>query len=199
MKITLTGEDFNRIMRVCVPALASPASPRETLKYIQIRTNGNGEGCATALDGYTLAQTRFPCTGDAGEMLIPKHKNVRKDCMVTIEQKGGKISISDGIETVTREAVKDPYVATDAIIKKAQADETTISVYVDRHLLRNALRSYANSEKVVCMEIRQADGPIILRGTDSCGMVLPVRIHGTCGGIWNGGAKFWHESGGERA
>lgn len=192
MKITLASEDFNRIMRVCVPALASPSDPHESLKYIQVRCNGDGEGCATALDGYTLAQTRFPCTGEACEMLIPKHKNVRKDCIVTIEQKDDEISISDGIETVTRKAVKGPFAATDAIVKTAQAHETTITVHMNRYRLKNALRSYANSGSVLQMEIRLNDSAVILRGEDACGLALPVRVDGTCS-LWNGGAKFWHE------
>lgn len=194
MKITLASEDFNRIMRVCVPALETASSPHESLKYIQVRCNGEGEGCATALDGYTLAQTRFPCTGEACEMLIPKHKNVRKDCIVTIEQKGDEISVSDGIETVTRKAVKGPFAATDAIIRNAQEPETTITVHIDRHRLRNALRSYANSGSVLQLEIRQADGAIIVRGLDSCGLVLPMQVHRELEQ-----ARFWHEQGGERA
>lgn len=101
MKITLTGTEFNRIMRICIPAL-SKGGFREALEYIEIQCNGQGEGCATACDGYTLMQTRFSCQGDKGIYMIRPTKTVRNDCTIEITKEDGKISISDGTETITR-------------------------------------------------------------------------------------------------
>ena len=39
MKITLTGTDFNRIMRVCGPAV-SKDDVRESLQHIELQCNG---------------------------------------------------------------------------------------------------------------------------------------------------------------
>lgn len=178
MKIRLSGEDFNRIMRVCVPHLDSPTGPREPLKYIEIQCDGAGNGWATALDGYTLAQTHFNCDGSKGTILIPRHRNVRKDCVVTIEQKDGNVSISDGIETLTRRAITDKYVRHNEIIANAKKHECVTVMAFDRNLLERALRSHKSTDKVITLEFRGEENPCIIRGQSAAGLVLPVRTSG---------------------
>lgn len=175
MKITMTGTDFNRIMRVCIPAL-SKDDAREVLRYINIQCNGEGEGCATALDGHMLAQTRFACQGDRGSLYIPAHKTVPNDCEIEITQEEGKISISDGVETVTRPAIPHDAIDHSAITKGAQSKEKSITIAFNPKLMMQALKSYKDRENLVCMDIYgPADGAILYNNT-ARGLLLPVRL-----------------------
>lgn len=58
MKITMDGAEFNRIMRVCGPALEKKGNSRPVLEHIEIRCAG-GVGAATGCDSVHLAQCRF--------------------------------------------------------------------------------------------------------------------------------------------
>lgn len=187
MKITLTGEDFNRIMRVCTPAMSREDS-REALRHIEIKCDGKGHGVATALNGFTLAQTCFACQGKRGKMLIGAYKNVSNDCMVEIELQDGNISISDGVETITRKAFEGAYVDHETIVKGAQAKEHSITIALDRNRLRRALDSYRTSASTVVFEIYGPEDAIIMRGADAAGLLLPMRMHTVLNN-----ARFGHE------
>lgn len=176
MKITMTGTDFNRIMRVCIPAL-SKDDVREELRHIDIQCNGEGEGCATALDGYTLAQTRFACQGPRCRFHIPPHKKVRNDCTIEITLEDEKISVSDGVETVTRPAYHGQQIDHAAICKGAQAKKKRATIAFDGRLLMRALKCHAGPYKEpVFLEIYGPNDAAILHTVNTCGMVLPMRI-----------------------
>lgn len=177
MKITLTGTDFNRIMRVCGPAV-SKDDVRESLQHIEIQCNGQGEGCATGCDGYTLAQTRFPCQGERGTVMIRPYKTVRNDCAIEITKDGGTVSISDGVETCTRQEPTAPYICHANICKSAQANEKRATIAFNPRMLANALKSYGNAHDVVTLEIYGPDQPVVLHSGQACGLVLPKRVNG---------------------
>lgn len=176
MKITMTGTDFNRIMRVCIPAL-SKDDLREELRHIDIQCNGEGEGCATALDGYTLAQTRFPCQGPRCRFHIPPHKTVRNDCTIEITLEDEKISVSDGVETVTRPAYHGQQIDHAAICKGAQTKKKRATIAFDGRLLMRALKSHSGTyRKPVFLEIYGPHDAAILHTSDTCGLVLPMKL-----------------------
>lgn len=176
MKITMTGTDFNRIMRVCIPAL-SKDDFREELRHIDIQCNGEGEGCATALDGYTLAQTRFACQGPRCRFHIPPHKTVRNDCEIEITLKDGKISVSDGVETVTRPALQFDGIDHAAVCRNAQGKKKRATIAFDSRLLMRALKSHSGTyRKPVFLEIYGPHDAAILHTSDTCGLVLPMKL-----------------------
>lgn len=177
MKITLTGTDFNRIMRVCSPAL-SKDDARVSLRHIEIQCNGQGEGCATGCDGYTLAQTRFPCQGERGTVMIRPYKTVRNDCAIEITKDGDKVSISDGVETYTRPEPVAPYIRHADICKSAQANKKQTTIAFDARTLARALKSYCGAHDAVIFEIYGADRPVVLHSDQACGLVLPMRVAG---------------------
>jgi len=178
MRITLTGTDFNRIMRVCGPAV-SKDDVRESLQHIEIQCNGQGEGCATGCDGYTLAQTRFPCQGERGTVMIRPYKTVRNDCAIEITKDGGTVSISDGVETCTRQEPAAPYICHADICKAAQEGEPKITIAFSAQLLKQMLKSYSAGRQIVYLEIREADKAVIVKSSyNACGLVLPMRING---------------------
>jgi len=176
MKITMTGTDFNRIMRVCIPALSKDAV-RAELCHIDIQCNGEGEGCATALDGFTLAQTRFACQGPRCRFHIPAHKTVKNDCIIEITLEDGKISVSDGVETVTRPALQFDGIDHAAVCRSAQGNKKRATIAFDGRLLMRALKSHATSyREPVFLEIYGPHDAAILHTANTCGMVLPMRI-----------------------
>ena len=69
MKITLTGTDFNRIMRVCGPAV-SKDDVRESLQHIELqcngRTGGPGRRMRHGLRWLYPGANPFPLPGRAG-------------------------------------------------------------------------------------------------------------------------------------
>lgn len=179
MKITLTGAEFNRIMRVCIPAL-SKDDERECLRCIEIQCNGHGEGCATGCDGYTLAQTRFACQGERGTCMIRPHKTVRNDCTIEITKDGETVSISDGVETYTRQENATHYICHAHICKSAQKNEKRATIAFNPQMLARALKSYNKAHGLVVFEIYGPEQPVVLHAggkfRDPCGLVLPLRL-----------------------
>lgn len=174
-KFTLTGTEYNRIMRVCSPAL-SKDDVRETLRYIEIQCNGQGTGCATALDGFTLAQTRFSMQGPRCKFFLPPAKTVRNDCMIEITLTDEEISISDENETITRKRAKPPLIDHYKILTDAQAHKKRATIAVNPHILIRALKSHAHAREPVFLEIYGMHEPIVLHSHYSCGIVLPMRL-----------------------
>lgn len=176
MKITLNGADYNRVMRVCGPAI-SQEKIREALQYIEIQCNGQGEGCATACDGYILAQTRFSCHGDKGAYLIRPTKTVRNDCIIEIAKENGKISISNGEETVTRTEFASSYICHADICKNAQKGKPKVTIAFSARLLRQMLKSYAAGRQIVYLEMRGPENAVVVKSSyGACGIVMPMRI-----------------------
>ena len=187
MKITLNGADYNRIMRVCGPAI-SQEKRDEALQYIEIQCNGQGEGCATACDGCILAQTRFSCHGDKGVYLIRPTKTVRNDCIIEIAKENGKISISNGEETVTRTECALSYICHADICKNAQKGKPKVTIAFSVRLLQQMLKSYAAGRQIVYLEIRDPEKPVIVKSSyGGCGLALPIRINEEYEG-----PEFWH-------
>lgn len=177
MKITLNGADYNRIMRVCGPAI-SQEKRDEALQYIEIQCNGQGEGCATACDRCILSQTRFSCHGDKGVYLIRPTKTVRNDCIIEIAKENGKISISNGEETVTRAECASSYFCHADICKKAQKGKPKVTIAFSVRLMKQMLKSYDTGRQIVYLEMRGPENPVIVKSSDGgCGLALPVRIN----------------------
>lgn len=175
MKITLTGTEFNRIMRICIPAL-SKEGIREALEYIEIQCNGQGEGCATACNGYALMQTRFSCQGDKGIYMIRPTKTVRNDCTIEITKEDGKISISDGTETISRPDYGGPYISHANICREAQKGKPRITVAFSVQLLKLMLKSCAAGRQIVYLEMRDPGKAVVVKSSyGACGLVMPTR------------------------
>ncbi|MBQ6805410.1 MAG: hypothetical protein IJP04_12200 [Clostridia bacterium] len=174
-KFTLTGTEYNRIMRACSPAL-SKDDAREALRYIEIQCNGQGEGCATALDGWIMTQTRFSMQGPRSTFLLPPAKTVRNDCTIEITLTEDEISISDEVETTTRKRANIPYVDHYKIGTGAQDHQKRATIAVNPHILMRALKTHAYMGEPVFLEIYGPYEPIVVHGRYSCGLALPVRM-----------------------
>ena len=179
MKITIQGEDFNRIMRTCIPSLDRADGVREGLKYIEIRGK-DGHATATACNGFHLSHCDFSYEGDAEcRFLLPRHKTIKNDCFVTVTVENGEISVSDGEETVTRKEI-DPESAPDwpGIVWSKQKETGVRRIGVSRKYLRRLLDSYGGDDTLL-LEIPQNPlNPIVIRNAYTWGMVLPVRFNG---------------------
>lgn len=82
---TVSGRDFNAIMSVCSPATSRDGS-RETLERIEVRLD-NGQGIATAMDGYIMSQYRFEYRQTKplrGAWLLPRFRQMRADSTAEI-------------------------------------------------------------------------------------------------------------------
>lgn len=78
MKIVLTAECFNTIMKTCKPFVSKD---RRRPIFTQIELTCNGETVtAVALDGYSLVKLTMSCENgsDSGKMIVPVMKPVGK-------------------------------------------------------------------------------------------------------------------------
>lgn len=178
MKITINGIDFNRIMRVCAPAV-SRDSLRPGLCHILIECNGAGEGCATALDGFVLAQTRFPANGDRGKMLLFLHGLVKEDSTVELEyiESTGRTSISDGEMTISR-IVPAPgmFIPHHKTTKGAQANQKTIHITLNPPLVKQMLKCMVQGRNTALhLDIYGETQPIVVHSEHGAGLILPMR------------------------
>lgn len=173
----MTGTEFNRIMRICTPALSSD-SIRQCLQYIEIQCDGQDQGCATACDGFTLVQTRFSCKGEKGSLLIRPFKTMRNDCEITITKNGDEVSVTDGVETVTRKEPASGYIAHTGICRDAQSHKKRATIAFDSRLLAKAMKSHTKARETVFLEIYGPTDPAIIHSSQACGLVLPMRVNG---------------------
>lgn len=172
----MTGTEFNRIMRICTPAL-SKDSVRQCLQYIAIESNDKGEGCAIACDGFTMVQTRFSCKGTKGRFLIRPFKTVRNDCEITITKNGDEVSVTDGVETVTRKEPGGGYIDHYKICAGAQEHQKRATIAFDSRLLAKALKSHTRARETVFLEIYGPTDPMVVHSSQACGLVLPMRVN----------------------
>lgn len=171
----MTGTEYNRIMRICTSGV-SKEEVRESLQYIEIQCNGQGTGCATACDGWMLAQTSFPMQGPRCTFLLPPAKTVRNDCIIEITLTEDEISVSDGKETVTRKRAKLPYIDHHKICTGAQEHQKRATIAVNPHLLMRALKSHTHASEPVFLEIYGIHEPVVMHTRYSRGIVLPLRL-----------------------
>lgn len=176
MKITMQGMDFNRIMRVCVPALSND-NTRKPLMYIKIESNGKGEGCATALDGFVLAQTRFLCEGDAGECLLFPLKPVDEHSVVEISSDNELTSVQTEDCTITRKVPPvGGYIIHSKVTQEAQKNDKVITVALNPVHLARILKSHKRRNEPVFLDIYADTKPIVVSTDESMGLLLPIRF-----------------------
>lgn len=176
MKIKMAAEEFNKIMRVCTPSAGNDPF-RPVLARIEMRCAG-GHGVATALDGYTLTQCTFEYGGDDGVFLMKPQKKIKEDTTIFIEHDGDKVSICHGDITITeRDSVcSAPYVDSVKIVNDALAHKKTSRICINKARLQTALKAFDNHDGYIEFEIFGEADPVIMRGKDVCGLVLPVRV-----------------------
>lgn len=176
MKITLSGFEFNRIMRTCVPAISRDET-RQALAHIEVRCKG-GVGVATASDSYSLAQCCFEYEGDDGVFLLRSHRTVKNDSDITIEVKKSKISISDGTEVVTRKACESEHPDWGKIVVGCQKEKQRASIAINPDRLRRILESFSKRDGIVTLEIRGEHDAVVIRSDETYAMVLPLKLDG---------------------
>ena len=176
MKITMLGLDFNRIMKVCIPALDKVGTRRAT-EYIEIRC-ADGIGTATACDGISLAHCQFNYEGDEGCFLLPRHRNVANGALITITIKGNSISVSDGDEKITRALCTDDVPNWGTVVLERAAKRRTASITLSARRLRNIMRSFDSLDDAVTFEIAGDLDSVILRSSRTYGLLLPIRNNG---------------------
>lgn len=175
MKITISGEDFNRIMRVCTPSLARMDSAHDGLKYIEVRGK-NGKAVATACNSFHLAQCPFAYQGDKEiRFMLPRHKPVKKNATMTITIENGAISIADGEETVSRQAIRVYDVAEIVDSCKSIQGDTRL-IGVSRKHLRRLLESYGTEDILVLEVPENQNAPVAIHSAHTYGLVMPERF-----------------------
>lgn len=175
MKITMDGAEFNRIMRVCIPALEKKNGQHIALEHIEIRC-ANGVGAATGCNGFWLTQCRFEYEGDDGTFLLPRHRNVANGSRVTITTKGDKISISDGEETVTRKLCDSTTLDFGKIVSTQEEKPQAATITLSAGKLRRILNAYDHDDDAVTFEIREGLAGVVMRAPATYGMLLPLRM-----------------------
>ena len=176
MKITVSGYDFNRIMKTCVPATTKNAF-REVLQFIEIASNGE-EGCATALDGFIMAQTRFKCSGDTGKFLLFPCKPVPKYVeLVEIKSEDGRVTVSYGDYSFGRKIPENySYVDHFKIANDAQTKKMSIRIAVNPVLAKTIIKSLSDRNEPFFMDIYGDSDPIVVHTKDSVGLLLPMNV-----------------------
>lgn len=178
MTIKLMGSDFNRIMKVCAPCI-SREEIRLPLRNIIVECDGQGNGCATALDGFKMTQLRFKCAGDRGKLFVWPFRRVDKDKEITICCVDGVVSVSDGDETISRKMLSaDTYVDHAKLFGNAIRKEKVVQVSFNPYHLMTLLKAIPEkANSLITLEIGDPVDPVILKSDDASGMVCPMRVH----------------------
>lgn len=177
MKITLSGYDFNRIMRTCRPAI-DKTGLRDVLSCIEFRCK-DGRGVASACDGFAMAQCCFSYEGDDGVFLLRSHRTVSNDTDVSImiSANGKKISVSDGTEIITRDNVVAEYINLGNVVAEHETKEKRATFTINAARLRKILNSFSGINDAVLFEIRGDLDAVIMRNVDTYALLLPVRCN----------------------
>ena len=174
MTITMSGENFFRIMEACKPS-TNEDDRREPLQHIEIFHDGNGTAYATALDGYVMNQVRVPCRGDAGTVYLRPCEGLSEWDEITITQDGETVSVSDDMTTITRKALKAADVNRQKIAANRMEKQMKYRIAVDPDLLRKGLEAISPLDRCIVLEFSGKLDGIVLRGHDACSIVLPMR------------------------
>ena len=174
---TVSGRDFNAIMSVCSPATSRDGS-RETLERIEVRLD-NGQGIATAMDGYIMTQYRFEYRQSKplrGAWLLPRFRQMRADGEVTLTITPKMVSADDGMTVVAAYVDQNPYANWPKIVEDRAAKETLHRVFFQKSVLIKALKCVKGNETLM-LEMAGPKDAVVLRSASMSGLILPVAIH----------------------
>lgn len=174
---TVSGRDFNAIMSVCSPATSRDGS-RETLERIEVRLD-NGQGIATAMDGYIMSQYRFEYRQTKplrGAWLLPRFRQMRADSEVTLTITPKMVSADDGMTVVAAYVDQNPYVNWPKIVEDRVAKETVHRVFFQKSVLIKALKCLKGNETLM-LEMAGPKDAVMLRTPSMSGLILPMVCH----------------------
>ena len=174
---TVSGRDFNAIMSVCSPATSRDGS-RETLERIEVRLD-NGQGLATAMDGYIMSQYRFEYRQTKplrGAWLLPRFRQMRADSEVTLTITPKMVSADDGMTVVAAYVDQNPYVNWPKIVEDRAAKETVHRVFFQKSVLIKALKCLKGNETLM-LEMAGPKDAVMLRSPSMSGLILPMVCH----------------------
>lgn len=174
---TVSGRDFNAIMSVCSPATSRDGS-RETLERIEVRLD-NGQGIATAMDGYIMSQYRFEYRQTKplrGAWLLPRFRQMRADSEVTLTITPKMVSADDGMTVVAAYVDQNPYVNWPKIVEDRVAKETVHRVFFQKSVLIKALKCLKGNETLM-LEMAGPKDAVMLRTLSMSGLILPMVCH----------------------
>ena len=174
---TVSGRDFNAIMSVCSPATSRDGS-RETLERIEVRLD-NGQGIATAMDGYIMSQYRFEYRQTKplrGAWLLPRFRQMRADSEVTLTITPKMVSADDGMTVVAAYVDQNPYVNWPKIVEDRAAKETVHRVFFQKSVLIKALKCVKGNETLM-LEMAGPKDSVMLRSPSMSGLILPMVCH----------------------
>lgn len=174
---TVSGRDFNAIMSVCSPATSRDGS-RETLERIEVRLD-NGQGIATAMDGYIMSQYHFEYRQTKplrGAWLLPRFRQMRADGEVTLTITPKMVSADDGMTVVAAYVDQNPYVNWPKIVEDRVAKETVHRVFFQKSVLIKALKCLKGNETLM-LEMAGPKDAVMLRSPSMSGLILPMVCH----------------------
>ena len=174
---TVSGRDFNAIMSVCSPATSRDGS-RETLERIEVRLD-NGQGIATAMDGYIMSQYHFEYRQTKplrGAWLLPRFRQMRADSEVTLTITPKMVSADDGMTVVAAYVDQNPYVNWPKIVEDRAAKETVHRVFFQKSVLIKALKCLKGNETLM-LEMAGPKDAVMLRTPSMSGLILPMVCH----------------------
>lgn len=174
---TVSGRDFNAIMSVCSPATSRDGS-RETLERIEVRLD-NGQGIATAMDGYIMSQYRFEYRQTKplrGAWLLPRFRQMRADSEVTLTITPKMVSADDGMTVVAAYVDQNPYVNWPKIVEDRAAKETVHRVFFQKSVLIKALKCVKGNETLM-LEMAGPKDAVMLRSPSMSGLIMPMVCH----------------------
>lgn len=174
---TVSGRDFNAIMSVCSPATSRDGS-RETLERIEVRLD-NGQGIATAMDGYIMSQYRFEYRQTKplrGAWLLPRFRQMRADSEVTLTITPKMVSADDGMTVVAAYVDQNPYVNWPKIVEDRAAKETVHRVFFQKSVLIKALKCLKGNETLM-LEMAGPKDAVMLRTPSMSELILPMVCH----------------------
>lgn len=148
MKINLSYDAFDAIMKVTKPFVSKDAAMRPVFTQILLESD-NGKVTATALDGVKAVKLTVAAETETetGSMLIPWVKPIGKRgvyALITDDEKS--ITIETVTEQRTFRKVQGSYANTDRFFENKEFPETTM--YFDPKQLADALTAFDDKVKI---------------------------------------------------
>ena len=172
MRIELTTDSFNAIMKTCKP-FVSKGNTHQICTQIELSCDGENV-TAAALDGVKLVTVTVPCVkeSDIGKMIVPVIKpigsSVRSVCITDTEK---EITVETDESSQTFRKVAGEYVNYSHVFPPK--DEPENVCWFDPKQLTTAFSTF--SDKTVKIEYYGNMRGIVIYGHEKRASVLPVR------------------------
>lgn len=168
LRIVLSADDFNTIMKTCKPFIAHNGLPREIFRRIRLVCDGE-KVTASALNGAMIIQFTVSCIegSDECELYIPYAAPVKNCKIVIIEAYGDEITVDTGNVKQTYKRIWDTH---PDVSEYLSVDGADYEHYFDAKKLADALSAFGNE----AVNLNFFQNRVVITSESKCGLVMAL-------------------------